>query len=129
MGRSDLSGQAEFQKSWKKHFFNTSYFCWRIAFGRPHLTSGDQNTVNTNPHPIFTKKAFGPLCNAIKDDPAKYLSWFPSTGPKSKKFPFFTDFFVRLQKKYWVRVRSILMPPTFYIDILNSYIPKFSGVP
>ena len=31
--------------------------------------------------------------------PSQYLSSFPSNEPKSKKFPFLTDFLVRPQKK------------------------------
>ena len=59
----------------------------------------------------------------------QYLSSFSSWTPKSKKFPFFTNFHCHLQKNCWPAAESILMPPTFHIASLNRYTPTFSGVP
>ena len=56
-------------------------------------------------------------------EPPKILGY----GAIYEKVPFFTNFYVRLRKKYWARVSPILMPPTFPIASLNRYTPKFSG--
>ena len=65
----------------------------RIAFGRTHPTSGDQNTIKTALQPLFAKKALGPLCimhihHLTFYGPSQYLSSFPSNGPKSINFRF-----------------------------------------
>ena len=92
---------------------------------------GRQKHKNTS-QPIFVKKVFVPLCimyilytsHFTFYNPLKYLSSFPSNGPKSKQILFLTDFLVRLQKKFGARVRSILMPHTFHIASLNRYTPN-----
>ena len=83
---------------------NLFFLTPHIFANGPHLvaTSGDQNRVKTAPHPIFARKRRLVLMHIDHSTfywPSQYLSSFPSNGPKSKKFPFLTDFLVRPQKK------------------------------
>ena len=65
MGRSELSGQAQFRKYDREIRFYTLYFCEQTAICRPQPTSGDQNTVKTTRPANFLPNAFVPLCKAI----------------------------------------------------------------
>ena len=60
---------------------------------------------------------------------SQYLSFFSSCRPKSKKFPFFTNFHCHLRKNRQPAAVSILMPPIFPIASFNRYTSKFSGAP
>ena len=48
-----------------------------------------------------------PMCNHHLTfyDPSQYLSSFPSNGPKSKEFLYFTDFLVHPQTMLWAQFR------------------------
>ena len=67
------------------------YFCWQLAFYRHLPTSGRQNTVKTAPQPLIVNRA--------SFYPSRYLFSFSTWRPKTKKFPFFTNFHVALVKK------------------------------
>merc|ERR1712012_980954 len=42
-----------------------TYFCWQLAFYRHLPTSGRQNTVKTDPQPLFVNRAFVALYVSI----------------------------------------------------------------
>ena len=54
---------------------------------------------------------------------------FSGTKRFTKKFHFSLISLFVPEKKYWARVPTIMMPPTFPIASLNRYTPNFSGVP
>ena len=98
------------------------YFCWQIAFYRHLPTSGRQNTVKKGPQPLFTQKAFVPLCIPVFSPIMAHHNIslrFRAVGLRVKKFQVFCR----------PAADSILMPPTFHIASLNRYNPKFSGIP
>ena len=96
--------QTEGKPPYLVFFPDTSYFCERIILGCPQPTSG-QNWPVAN----FRQKGVWSPMNSHHltfYDPSQYLSLFPSNGPKSEKFPFFTIFLLCPQKKFQARILS-----------------------
>ena len=103
LGKFEYGGGPKVKIAACQVFVTLPYFCWQLAFYQHLPTSGRQNTVEgpaatvclSTVHLLpYMWTSFYPL------DPSRYLFSFSRWRPKTKKFPFFTNFHGHLQKKF-----------------------------